>query len=262
MHFAFDARNNGLNELSEREKEALRLVLWGHDAKSIARSLNLSVHTVNERLRDARRKLSVTSSREAARLLGEAEHWTPNSVGDKQIGVVRKDAVHSDGAPDQTQVRIRTLLLGGTLFMSVVIAALLLSSTFAGSNGTGLAAPVVTRGTSTSQSAAINSARVWVSLVDAQRWEKSWSSAGTIFKSQLTAQAWAAAIQPVRKPLGAVSSRVLQSATKQGSLPGAPAGEYQLVEFKTGFANKKAAVETVVLSRESAGWKVVGYFIR
>ena len=43
--------------LSEREKEALRLLLVGHDAKSIATMLGLSVHTINDRLRDARRKL-------------------------------------------------------------------------------------------------------------------------------------------------------------------------------------------------------------
>ena len=252
--------NDGLNELTEREKEALRLVLWGHDAKSIARSLNLSIHTVNERLRDARRKLSVTSSREAARLLGEVEHWTPNSVGNKQIGVARKNAVRSD--TEQAQVRIRTLILGGTLLMSIIIAAVLLSSTFAGTNATGTGGPVVGSSTSASQSAASNAARVWMDLVDAQRWEESWRSAGTIFKSQLTAQAWEASIQPVRKPLGAVSSRVLQSATAHSSLPGAPAGEYEIVEFRSDFANKKAAVETVILARESAGWKVVGYFIR
>lgn len=252
--------NDGLNELTEREKEVLRLVLWGHDAKSIARSLSLSIHTVNERLRDARRKLSVTSSREAARLLGEVEHWTPNSVGNKRIGVAKKNKGRSETGQDQ--VGFRTLLLGGTFLMSVVIAAVLLSSTFSGTSATGTGASVVENSKSASQSAASNAARVWIDSVDGQRWEESWRSAGTIFKSQLTAQAWEASIQPVRKPLGAVSSRVVQSATKHSSLPGAPAGEYEIVEFRSDFVNKKAAVETVILARESAGWKVVGYFIR
>lgn len=62
-----------LKSLSEREQDTLRLLLAGHDAKSIARDLGLSVHTVNDRLREARRKLGVSSSREAARLLGQAE---------------------------------------------------------------------------------------------------------------------------------------------------------------------------------------------
>ena len=53
--------------LTEKEKQTLRQLVSGHDAKSMARELGLSVHTVNERLRDARRKMAVSSSREAAR---------------------------------------------------------------------------------------------------------------------------------------------------------------------------------------------------
>src|SRR6476619_427904 len=59
--------------LTEKEKQTLRLIVRGHDAKSTARELGLSVHTVNERLRDARRKLEVSSSREAARIVLAAE---------------------------------------------------------------------------------------------------------------------------------------------------------------------------------------------
>lgn len=60
---------DGYGSLTDKEKQTLRLILRGHDAKSTARHLGLSVHTVNERLREARRKLAVSSSREAARLL-------------------------------------------------------------------------------------------------------------------------------------------------------------------------------------------------
>lgn len=81
-------------QLKDKEKAVLRLVLRGYDAKLIARELNLSVHTVNERLRDARRALGVSSSREAALMLDAAERGTaagwavdgPNSVGDNSVG--------------------------------------------------------------------------------------------------------------------------------------------------------------------------------
>src|SRR3954462_10968077 len=76
----------GYEALTEKEKETLRLLLAGHDAKSLARHFGLSVHTINERLRDARRKLSASSSREAARLLREAEGADPQSLGDNGIG--------------------------------------------------------------------------------------------------------------------------------------------------------------------------------
>ena len=80
----------GLNTLTDKERQTLRLILRGHDAKSSARELGLSVHTVNERLRDARRKLGVTSSREAARrLLAEEAQSAPPApelLGDKTLG--------------------------------------------------------------------------------------------------------------------------------------------------------------------------------
>lgn len=60
--------------LSDKEREVLRLLTHGHDVKSAAASLGLSVHTVTERLRDARAKTGASSSRGAARLLAECEH--------------------------------------------------------------------------------------------------------------------------------------------------------------------------------------------
>jgi DNA-binding CsgD family transcriptional regulator len=74
-----------VQSLSDRERETLRLLGRGHDAKSIASTLDLSVHTVNERLREVRRKLGVSSSREAARLLlaNEAASEQPNIAGYK-----------------------------------------------------------------------------------------------------------------------------------------------------------------------------------
>ena len=68
--------------------------------------------------------------------------------------------------------------------------------------------------------------------------------------------------QAVRAPLGAPTKRVLGSVTKTGSLPGVPAGDYEVLEYRTDFANRRGAIETVVLARENAGWGVVGYFIR
>ena len=50
---------NQTNELTEKEKEALRLLLAGHDTKSSASELDISVHTMNDRLRSVRRKLHV-----------------------------------------------------------------------------------------------------------------------------------------------------------------------------------------------------------
>lgn len=51
-------------------------------------------------------------------------------------------------------------------------------------------------------------------------------------------------------------------AKKAQTLPGAPDGEYQIIQYRTVFANKAGAVETVVLARVGDQWEIVGYFIR
>jgi DNA-binding CsgD family transcriptional regulator len=71
--------------LSDRECDVLRLLARGHDAKSAAAALGLSVHTVNERLREARAKMGSGSSRGAARLLAELED--PKDFGPTKLGV-------------------------------------------------------------------------------------------------------------------------------------------------------------------------------
>lgn len=65
--------HNNVSALSNKERETLRLVTSGLKASSIALELGISVHTVNERLSNARKKLGTTSSLEAARMLAYAE---------------------------------------------------------------------------------------------------------------------------------------------------------------------------------------------
>lgn len=252
--------------LSEREKEALRLLLVGHDAKSIANTLGLSVHTINDRLRDARRKLGVSSSREAARRLAEMDGAGPNLLGAKEIGKAEAASSvekHDRPAAPRSAVHRWAWLTGGMLIMSLVIAAVALSTLVGAPNHTQAPAQgASTTAPSPAETEASSTARKWVGLLDAGQWEASWRAAGRMFKSQLTSAQWATTIQSVRQPLGRASSRTLQSAVQTKTLPGAPAGDYQVLQFQTRFAGKPNAVETVVLSREQGGWHVSGYFIR
>ena len=66
---AMEYRTNTFTTLSEKEVEVLRLLAAGHTVKSIAVGLGRSETSINERLRDARRKTGIGSSRELARLL-------------------------------------------------------------------------------------------------------------------------------------------------------------------------------------------------
>jgi DNA-binding CsgD family transcriptional regulator len=139
--------------LSEREKEALRLLLEGHDAKSIASKLGISVHTVNERLRTARRKLGVSSSREAARILALSEQGNHNSFVDKRIGVVGDAKRVNEGRRPEGPKGVEhpvALAIGGTLIMSLIFAAAMLVWDASGSAEPG---PLPNWGTATMASA-------------------------------------------------------------------------------------------------------------
>lgn len=62
-------------KLNAKELEILRLLAEGHTVKSIAAGLDRSEASINERLREARRKTGVGSSRELARLLDAQKIW-------------------------------------------------------------------------------------------------------------------------------------------------------------------------------------------
>lgn len=256
--------------LTEREKETLRLLLVGHDAKSIARQLGLSVHTVNERLRDARRKLGVSSSREAARRLAAVEETGPQRFADKDFGVVSGAADANQTARPITGGGVGQPLAwlgGGMIVMSLIVVAIALSSSLhAGGDGGQLAkpalVPVAAASSAAPTSAGAKSALSWTALVDGGHWAESWDAAGSLFKSSLSKAQWATTIAGVRGPLGAVTSRTLQTDNRTSTLPNAPPGEYEILQFQTNFAQKPAAIETVILAQEGESWRVVGYFIR
>ncbi len=106
-------------------------------------------------------------------------------------------------------------------------------------------------------------AKAWLALVDAEKYGQSWNEAALLFRSAVMKVDWERAAKATRDPLGAVKSRTLKSANFTRSLPGAPDGEYVVIQFDAQFANKASAVETVTPMRDKDGaWRVAGYYIR
>jgi DNA-binding CsgD family transcriptional regulator len=116
--------DRGFDDIPEREREVLRLLVRGHDAKSIARALDLSVHVVNERLRDSRRRLGVSSSREAARILAAQEET--DFLGDERIGLgaASRLVAHAPDRPPAGVARWTRRPWMGGLMLLVIAAAL------------------------------------------------------------------------------------------------------------------------------------------
>jgi len=107
------------------------------------------------------------------------------------------------------------------------------------------------------------SAEQWLALIDSGKFGESWETAATYFKKAVPKPQWETSLDSVRKPLGALVSRKLKSAKYAKSLPGAPDGEYVVLQFDTSFENKKEAIETVTPMLEKDGtWKVSGYYIK
>lgn len=254
----------GYRELTEKEKQTLRLMVRGHDAKSMARHLGLSVHTVNERLRDARRKLEVSSSREAARLLFNAEGGDPQNLADRQIGVGEPDQEGGqDGTPGTGRLRMQGSagLIGGVAIMSLFVGLFALSlHPEALAPSAAIQAPLsgdANAPLAVQESEVVRTARGWLELGDQGRWKDGWLATTASFRTANTVERWSEAAKQVRPPLGALISRTLFS---QESVPAPPAG-VEVVKFRSTFANRADVVETVSLAREGADWKVAGIYV-
>ena len=106
-------------------------------------------------------------------------------------------------------------------------------------------------------------AKSWLALVDAEKYGQSWDEAALLLRSAVMKVEWENAAKAARAPLGALKSRTFKSANFTRSLPGAPDGEYVVIQFDTQFAHKASAIETVTPMRDKDGtWRVAGYYIK
>jgi serine/threonine protein kinase/tetratricopeptide (TPR) repeat protein len=111
--------------------------------------------------------------------------------------------------------------------------------------------------------AAVAAAKKWLTAIDDDRYTESWTDASDYFRGAITQDKWVSALETVRKPLGNLVSRDVKSAQLMTELPGAPDGQYVVMQFDSSFANKKTTIETVTFMQEKDGqWKCAGYFIK
>lgn len=137
--------------------------------------------------------------------------------------------------------------------MVAVVLCIVMSATFA----------FAAADTKAKEEAAVAVATAWLGLVDGGEFDKSWDEAASFFKNAVTKDQWGQSLKGVRTPLGNLVSREMTSASYKTSLPGAPDGEYVVIQFKSSFSSKKDAVETVTPMMDKDGkWRVSGYYIK
>jgi hypothetical protein len=110
---------------------------------------------------------------------------------------------------------------------------------------------------------ALAAAENWLSMIDKGDYAESWEEAAEYFKTVVMEEEWVQSMGKVRKPLGKVVSRKVQSLIQKTSLPYAPEGNYVVIQFETSFENNKSGIEIVTPQLEKDGkWRVSGYHIK
>ena len=107
-----------------------------------------------------------------------------------------------------------------------------------------------------------DAALAWLALVDARQYEASWKETASLFRAQVTVKQWSHAVSAARKPFGKLKSRQLKDAKYTTNLPGAPDGEYVVLQFEAVYEHKASAIETVTPMQDDGTWRVSGYYIR
>jgi tetratricopeptide (TPR) repeat protein len=110
---------------------------------------------------------------------------------------------------------------------------------------------------------AVEAAEAWLLLVDAGKYAEGWDEAAERLKKAVSKDAFTQSAGAVRQPLGDVKSRKIESQRYLTQLPGAPDSEYVVIQYKTSFANKESATETITptLGKDKK-WRVSGYYIK
>ena len=117
--------------------------------------------------------------------------------------------------------------------------------------------------TSAHTAAAQEAASRWLALMDAGKAGEAWDAGAPVLQDAVTRATWLDVGKSVRAPFGAVKSRKQASSVYTRTLPGAPEGDYVVIQYATDFANRAGVIETVVPMRQPDGsWKVTTYRFR
>lgn len=113
------------------------------------------------------------------------------------------------------------------------------------------------------ETAAIESSQAWLALLDAGKYAESWDEAAGILRGAISKDNFEKSFQAARGPYGKMVSRELKSRQYTTSVPGAPSGQYVIIQYDTSFENEKSALETVTSMLDKDGkWRVSGYYIK
>lgn len=110
---------------------------------------------------------------------------------------------------------------------------------------------------------ALEAADRWLALIDRGDAAASWVEAADLFRAAVDEARWVESLRRAQEPLGRPVERKLRSMNYTTELPGAPDGEYVVLEYDTRFQRKRRGTETVVMMKEHGEeWRASGYHVR
>ena len=139
--------------------------------------------------------------------------------------------------------------------MSVILGILALATVPHSSDNPESTEPLAA--VSTVEAEVEHAARDWLALGDEGHWGEAWNGTSRSFRESNTLESWTQAAKSVRAPLGPVNSRAII----RNNMVLAPAAGVHVIRFRTNFANKGNAVETVSMTREEGSWRVTSVWV-
>lgn len=115
--------------------------------------------------------------------------------------------------------------------------------------------------TSAEVEAATAAATEWLALIDAGEYGESWREAASAIQDAVTPAVWETSLTDARSQFEPFGERTLTSSQQMTDPPGAPAGDYVLLQYRTEVSGDRTVTETVVPMKEGDAWKVSGYFV-
>ena len=112
------------------------------------------------------------------------------------------------------------------------------------------------------EQAAERQALGFLGYLDHGRFADSYAYTGMLIRTQLDRNAYAKQLEKARAGVGALLSRELINATYTTTVPGAPEGQYVVLNYGASFANRQQAEETITLAFAKGYWRVSGYYIK
>ena len=102
-------------------------------------------------------------------------------------------------------------------------------------------------------------AKTWLSLIDAGKYDESYTIGCTAFHDKITQDRWVLTLKTLRAPLGNVISRkVTDHVYKPNGVPGLD-GPCVVISYETSFDKAEGSLETVILKWENGKWLGAGY---